>query len=192
MLRLMISRNTQTALTRQPVWILVCLILPMMPMATSLPRAKRKITGSDYIDQLTYTHLPNSNKLLNVLDKVNDVQTKLGDFRASAAYMNALGGNKITNALDYSYDDNGNLKQDNNKDIASITYNYLNLPEVITTAKGTITYTYDATGNKPKKVVQESNASVSLLLTPTPVFCPAYKRKHCSINCFLLLTKLYI
>src|SRR5207249_2819180 len=32
----------------------------------------------------------------------------------------------------------------------------LNLPEVITTAKGTITYTYDASGIKLKKVVQEN------------------------------------
>ena len=54
---------------------------------------------------------------------------------------------------DYSYDVNGNLVLDNNKAISSITYNYLNLPNVITvTGKGTITYTYDAGGNKLKKV----------------------------------------
>lgn len=42
-----------------------------------------KLGGSDYIDQLTYTYLPNSNKLQNVIDGHNDVQTKLGDFRSS-------------------------------------------------------------------------------------------------------------
>ncbi len=53
---------------------------------------------------------------------------------------------------DYSYDVNGNLTLDKNKSISSITYNHLNLPQVITvTGKGTITYTYDAAGNKLKK-----------------------------------------
>ena len=43
----------------------------------------------------------------------------------------------------------------------SITYNHLNLPLVITvTGKGTITYTYDAAGNKQKKVTAETNATV--------------------------------
>lgn len=35
-------------------------------------------------------------------------------------------------STDYSYDGNGNLKLDNNEKISSITYNYLNLPFVIT------------------------------------------------------------
>lgn len=35
-------------------------------------------------------------------------------------------------STDYSYDANGNLKLDNNEKISSITYNYLNLPFVIT------------------------------------------------------------
>jgi RHS repeat-associated protein len=53
---------------------------------------------------------------------------------------------------DYTYDMNGNLISDYNKSISSITYNYLNLPGVITiTGKGTITYLYDAAGNKLKK-----------------------------------------
>src|SRR5262249_34824339 len=45
--------------------------------------------------------------------------------------------------------------------ISSITYNTLNLPSVITvTGKGTITYTYDAAGNKLQKITSESNASI--------------------------------
>mgnify|MGYP002378363965 CR=1 FL=1 len=56
----------------------------------------------------------------------------------------------------------------NYKDISSITYNYLNLPSVITvtgngsagSSSGTITYTYDAAGNKLKKITQENAATV--------------------------------
>ncbi|HEU4606516.1 MAG TPA: DUF6443 domain-containing protein, partial [Chitinophagaceae bacterium] len=39
-----------------------------------------KLTGSDFIDQLSYTYSPSSNKLKNVIDASNDVNTKLGDF----------------------------------------------------------------------------------------------------------------
>ena len=70
--------------------------------------------------------------------------------------MNTLGGVKTTAATDYAYDDNGNLIQDKNKDITDISYNYLNLPAVVSTAKGTITYTYDAAGVKLRKQVVET------------------------------------
>ena len=44
--------------------------------------------------------------------------------------------------------------------ISSITYNHLNLPQVITvTGKGTVTYTYDAAGNKLKKVTVDNTVS---------------------------------
>ena len=53
-------------------------------------------------------------------------------------------------AYDYTYDGNGNLNL-NNKSIDKITYNYLNLPQLVhLNTKGNITYTYDAAGNKPK------------------------------------------
>ncbi|ASU36338.1 DUF6443 domain-containing protein [Mucilaginibacter xinganensis] len=50
----------------------------------------------------------------------------------------------------YTYDGNGNVKIDNSKGI-SIGYNLLNLPQNITGGK-TITYTYDAAGNKLRRV----------------------------------------
>ena len=31
-----------------------------------------KLTGSTFIDQMTYTYIPNTNKLLQVTDAVND------------------------------------------------------------------------------------------------------------------------
>ena len=74
--------------------------------------------------------------------------------------MTSLGESKTVNNLttytDYTYDPNGNLTTDKNKDIIGITYNYLNLPQVIATAKGTINFIYDATGSKLKKVVKET------------------------------------
>ena len=99
-----------------------------------------KVGGSAPIDQLTYTYQNGvSNKLVQVNDGANDANSKLGDFHFSGTKQ----------ATDYSYDGNGNLNLDNNKAISGIQYNYLNLPQQVTiTSKGTITYTYDASGNK--------------------------------------------
>jgi len=58
---------------------------------------------------------------------------------------------------DYQYDLNGNMTQDQNKNITSIVYNHLNLPTKINFGTGSnIVYTYDATGVKLKKVVTVS------------------------------------
>lgn len=118
------------------------------------------LNSSSTIDILTYTYINNSNRLQNVIDGANNTTTTLGDFRSSATYMAALGTKVAANAsgyTDYSYDGNGNLTIDKNKDITSIIYNHLNLPQTITiTGKGKILYVYDATGNKLKKIVQET------------------------------------
>ncbi len=114
-----------------------------------------KVSGSETIDSLLYTYISNTNKLKGVWDKNNDVDTKLGDFRSSQAYMTVL-STKTTGATDYTYDGNGNMYMDKNKDIEDIHYNHLNLPDSITvTGKGKIIYTYDAGGNKLKKVTTE-------------------------------------
>ncbi|MVT09141.1 DUF6443 domain-containing protein [Chitinophaga tropicalis] len=106
-------------------------------------------TAITTIDQLGYSYQANSNKLLSVSDPVNTVVAKLGDFN---------NGTNIGN--DYSYDANGNLVSDQNKGISSIIYNHLNLPSLITiTGKGTISYVYDATGNKMKKTVIDNTIS---------------------------------
>lgn len=117
-----------------------------------------KVTGSAFIDQLTYSYQSNSNKLSQVNDASNEPQSKLGDFKYTGSKQ----------AYDYTYDVNGNMTLDNNKAISSITYNHLNLPEVITvTGKGTITYTYDWAGNKLKKVTVDNTVSPSLTTTTT-------------------------
>ena len=128
-----------------------------------------KVGGSITIDSLLYSYMAKSNKLLNVIDRVNDTVTRLGDFRSSKTYMTALGNNKTTAATDYMYDGNGNLLKDLNKDIGTssvsgIIYNYLNLPDSITvTGKGTIKYVYDGFGNKLKKITKEGSKITTTL-----------------------------
>jgi RHS repeat-associated protein len=83
---------------------------------------------------------------------VADPTFKLGDFKDGSHTGN-----------DYTYDLNGNLQTDANKSISSISYNYLNLPRSLTiTGKGTISYMYDAAGNKLQKSTTEPNATVRL------------------------------
>jgi RHS repeat-associated protein len=107
-----------------------------------------KAGGSLVIDNLSYNYNSLSNKLAYVSDAVSADQ-KLGDFT-----------NKNTGTDDYSYDVNGNLITDKNKDITGITYNHLNLPYLVTVnGKGTIRYTYDATGNKLEKETVETSPS---------------------------------
>jgi RHS repeat-associated protein len=124
-------------------------------------------SASATIDSLTYNYKVYSNQLQNVIDGVNNPQTKLGDFRASALYTANLPSGKTSTTNDYSYNLNGSLTKDLNKDIGSasntgITYNHLELPSqvnVYTAAgilKGTIVYNYDAAGNKLRKIVTET------------------------------------
>jgi RHS repeat-associated protein len=113
-----------------------------------------KAGGSDVIDDISYAYMNsnNSNKLLAVTESavIGTIDNKLGDFT-----------DKNRTLDDYTYDVNGNLTADKNKKITNISYNYLNLPQQISvnkddgTAKGTITYTFDATGMKLKKTVAD-------------------------------------
>ena len=61
---------------------------------------------------------------------------------------------------DYSYDANGNMTSDQNKNINLITYNHLNLPKTINFGSlGSINYIYNALGQKVKKTVLEDGAT---------------------------------
>ncbi|WP_406845496.1 DUF6443 domain-containing protein [Flavobacterium soyae] len=94
------------------------------------------------IDNLIYTYANNNNT--NTLMKVADSSNKTLGFVDSAA-------NTVD---DYSYDANGNMTKDNNKNITAITYNHLNLPTKITfAATGNIAYIYNAAGEKVQKIV---------------------------------------
>ncbi|MBL7759058.1 MAG: hypothetical protein JNK08_00005, partial [Sediminibacterium sp.] len=85
-----------------------------------------KTGGSVQIDSLGYDYTGSSNKLKSVYDAFNDPGTKLGDFRTSGNSTNIYATSAAAKT-DYSYDVNGNLLEDKNKDIASISYNHLNL-----------------------------------------------------------------
>jgi RHS repeat-associated protein len=125
------------------------------------------LNASTTIDELTYRYQSNSNKLQNVIDGANNPTTTLGDFRTSASSPNF--SNLQNSRIDYSYDVNGNLQKDLNKDIGTaatggIVYNHLNLPYQITVQqKGLITYIYDAAGNKLEKrtLDQTSNKTIN-------------------------------
>ena len=115
-----------------------------------------KVNGSSLVDQMTYVYQPTSNKLAKVTDAIPSPSSGagLGDFHD--------GANGSTD--DYAYDGNGNLIMDNNKSISSVAYNHLNLPGTITVSgKGTITYTYDATGIKLKKTTVEGTKTTTTL-----------------------------
>jgi RHS repeat-associated protein len=115
-----------------------------------------KVNQSSPIDELTYSYETNSNKLQQVTDAANDPNSTLGDFHYS--------GTKT--GTDYTYDGNGNLTSDANKQISAITYNYLNLPEsIVFTGKGSIAYVYDADGNKLEKVVTDQTVTPNKITT---------------------------
>ncbi len=104
------------------------------------------------IDQLTYDYglgynvAGSGNQLSAVHDQAGDLGQ--GDFKD---------GN--TGSDDYTYDANGNMKDDMNKGISNITYNHLNLPVVVSFGSSkSITYTYDAAGIKLSKLVDDNGA----------------------------------
>src|SRR6185436_19052030 len=76
--------------------------------------------------------------------------------RSRSRPRTVYGFSEVVHSLntEYTYDNNGNMTSDLNTGISGITYNYLNKPVVVTLSSPTrtVTYTYDAAGNKLKKV----------------------------------------
>ncbi|MDD2196903.1 MAG: M91 family zinc metallopeptidase [Bacteroidales bacterium] len=93
----------------------------------------KRNTGSTMVDNLTYSY--QGNRLLSVTDAASK----------TVGFKDVVG-------TDYDYDHNGNLTKDNNKSISSISYNLLNLPNVLyKDANNHIKYIYSATGAKLAK-----------------------------------------
>lgn len=118
--------------------------------------------SSALIDNIDYSYY--GNKLASAVDGVQAPASVLGD------YVDGDNGD----AYDYAYDNNGNLKKDLNKGIGGglfdgIEYNHLNRPFKINfytsyftpSLKGTITYIYDAEGNKLEKRVHEEPSAAN-------------------------------
>jgi RHS repeat-associated protein len=102
------------------------------------------------MDNLTYYYTANSNQLAGVADAGTIVAAN-PDFKDDAAHSTS----------DYTYDANGNLASDGNKQIASISYSYLDKPEHIVTAQGTVDYIYDALGTKLQKLVKQGSTTTT-------------------------------
>ena len=92
--------------------------------------------GNGLIDNLAYTYSGNQ------LTRVDDATGNAAGFSNGASEAN-----------EYTYDNNGNLTKDSNKNISTIAYNCLNLPSKVTFSDGsTIIYSYAADGTKLRTV----------------------------------------
>ncbi|WP_369012979.1 DUF6443 domain-containing protein [Flavobacterium anhuiense] len=119
----------------------------IMSMARNGNNALQQIDNLIY----TYSNNNNSNQLIKVNDVVINNPNLLYEFKDSAS-------NTVD---DYSYDANGNMTKDNNKNITEIKYNHLNLPTQISFAStGNIVYIYNAAGQKMQKIVNETGKPI--------------------------------
>ncbi len=114
---------------------------------TQLQRNGKQDNGAfAQIDKLAYTY--SGNQLQRVTDEAPTAAKVLGFNEAAVG------------ATDYAYDPNGNATMDRNRDISSIKYNLLNLPQSVTvdgSSAGRFTFTYTATGEK-LRVVDEAGS----------------------------------
>jgi RHS repeat-associated protein len=130
-----------------------------------------QINTSTFIDKLHYKYINGGNRTLKVSDEISSPNSKAGDFNDG---LNGYSGD------DYWYDANGNVVRDDNKEIKDISsnntsypfqgivYNHLNLPEkIVINNKGTISYVYDAFGNKLKKIVTENLSPTNSIIHTT-------------------------
>ncbi len=103
------------------------------------------------LDQLTYYYSPTTgNQLQGVIDGASASNSSpTQDFKGGAQKL-------------YEYDENGNLKTNQQKTINSaISYNLLNQPTSISLAANRIEYTYTATGTKLQKRAYSYGSLVS-------------------------------
>ncbi|MBL7105308.1 MAG: RHS repeat-associated core domain-containing protein, partial [Bacteroidales bacterium] len=103
-----------------------------------------KLGGSSnyaLIDELAYSYTGNQ------LSSVNDIND-------DDHQNNGFSDNGSFNTTEYTYDDNGNMITDLNKDMTITQYNYLNLPQQFNISNSDyneISYLYSAGGEKLRK-----------------------------------------
>jgi RHS repeat-associated protein len=104
--------------------------------------------GPVTVDDLAYAYNPETNRLIGVED-ANTTNYGTHDFQDNSSH----GQNE------YGYDHNGNLTRDDNKGITAITYNFIDLPLVITTTTGSVEHSYDGTGLLLSKKITHPGAT---------------------------------
>ncbi len=120
-------------------------------------------TGSRNIDQLSFGY--NGNQVSWISD--------------NAGVYNIYGLKEFTNKYDYSdefaYDTNGNMTKDLNREIVTIKYNLLNLPELVQFKNGNqIVNKYDAAGQKLRTDYFTRLTALSVPLTAGQVITQTY------------------
>ena len=88
---------------------------------------QRKGVDALMMDNLTYAYQSNKNRLASITNAVN------------------------SQTYNYGYDNNGNVINDQYRDISGITYNISNLPEQLTANGSVVKYWYDNNGNRFRK-----------------------------------------
>ncbi|MGX7666053.1 DUF6443 domain-containing protein [Flavobacterium pedocola] len=119
---------------------------------TFMHRAGDKISDPnlEWMDYMSYSY--NGNQLTRVQDLGHNYFGHTSQIPTSDS------------TSQYTYDSNGNMIKDRNKKIANITYNRLNLPEIISfeDISKKIEYVYDSNGKKlSKKVTDGSNVTIT-------------------------------
>jgi RHS repeat-associated protein len=108
------------------------------------------------LDSLKYGYNSLSDQLNFVTDKTNNPSSLLGDFK------------EVTNneSQDYTYDANGNVTKDKNKDIDTIQYDANNLPaHIVVKGRGSIDFVYDGEGHKLAKVITDTSNTYKTVIT---------------------------
>src|SRR6218665_3930519 len=95
------------------------------------------------MDQLKYYYDAQTNRLNHVYDSV-----------PNSTYTEDI---ETQDADNYGYDKIGNLKRDVKEGITDITWNVYGKIESIVKSGNTITYVYDAAGNRISKTVSATN-----------------------------------
>ncbi len=116
------------------------------------------MVSANLIDELKYTYDANN---ANLLKKVLDLSNNPQGFNETADIATGDSDGLTDQTDDYEYDANGNMVKDTNKSITKITYNHLNLPINLLfegTTNGTISYLYNATGEKLRKKVVDATS----------------------------------
>ena len=130
-------------------------------LTTNMHRFTEKVTGYDKngniksLQRYGQTGTNSYGLIDNLAITLNGNQLRaVNDAVATTAYNNGFEFKDGANATsEYTYDANGNLTKDLNKNITDIQYNFLNLPDTVTFSDGsTISYLYSADGVKLRTI----------------------------------------